>query len=167
VRAAARHGQDHQAVLEWLNEALRFSNRGRFCTALYGTLRPTTEAWELATAAGGHPLPVLARADGTLEVLGRAGTLLGVYDDPRFHVAITSLHVGDTVVLYTDGITDLPPPHGLDVDDVTAIVAAAASAPTAEEVADAIGAAVTDLLPLEERHDDIAVVVLRVGDAPA
>ncbi|HEY5873745.1 MAG TPA: hypothetical protein VIT64_00530, partial [Ilumatobacteraceae bacterium] len=55
------------------------------------------------------------------------------------------------------------PPHGLSADEFVELVAgAAASATTAEEVADRLSDALAQILSLEERDDDIAMMVLRV-----
>ena len=113
--------------------------------------------------SGGHPLPVLVPADGRASVLGRPGTLLGVLAESASSTTSHQLRAGDTVVVYTDGFTDVRPPHGLSADEFVELVAgAAASATTAEEVADRLSDALAQILSLEERDDDIAMMVLRV-----
>ena len=47
-----------------------------------------------------------ARFDGLVESIGSHGTLLGVADDPDLSDATVELHPGDSLVLYTDGLTD-------------------------------------------------------------
>jgi serine phosphatase RsbU (regulator of sigma subunit) len=166
VRAAARHGQDHDAVLEWLNQAMRLSNRDRFCTAVYATL--TTDpahGWRFSSCAAGHPRPIIIRADGRAELLGLHGTLLGVFEEIDIAVADTTLEVGDTVVLYTDGITDLRPPHARTELELTELVAKLVDGRSAGEVADAIHDVITDELASDDdRGDDIALLVFRVTD---
>jgi serine phosphatase RsbU (regulator of sigma subunit) len=69
------------------------------------------------------------------------------------------------LVLYTDGVTDVPPPHDLDLDVLVPIVRdAAAGAASAEVVADRLGAVIHEQLPLSRRNDDVALVVVRVDD---
>ena len=88
-----------------------------------------------------------------------------MFEDIKLRVGETALEVGDVVVLYTDGITDLPPPHGRTEADVVDLVAAVA--PTAAgDIAEAIHRWVTDRLPLAQRADDVALVVLRVHRSP-
>lgn len=166
VRAAARHGQGHRAVQEWVNQAMRLSDRDRFCTAVYATLEADGGAWRFTSCAAGHPRPVLARPHEPTTILGETGTLLGVFDEIRLDVAETVLQIGDVVVLYTDGITDLPPPHGRTESDVVDLVGAAAATGTAEDIAEAIHRSVTDRLPVAQRADDVALVVLRVTGPP-
>jgi sigma-B regulation protein RsbU (phosphoserine phosphatase) len=74
---------------------------------------------------------------------------------------------GDVVVLYTDGVTDVAPPHDLTPEqlrDMVAGVVAAHSGAGAAAIADGLRQAIEDVLPLSRRHDDIALLVLRVAD---
>ncbi len=164
VRAAARHGQDHVAVLEWLNEAVRMSDRDLFCTCCYATLVSRDDGWLLTSNAGGHPLPVIVRA-GVPRSLGTPGSLIGVFDPIHTHPATARLEPGDVVVFYTDGVTDLPPPNGLTTDEAMALMATVAAHDTADGIADAILASLSQRLPPTQRQDDIALVVLRLGES--
>jgi serine phosphatase RsbU (regulator of sigma subunit) len=56
--------------------------------------------------AGGHPLPAILRADGTVEFAGTPGTLLGVFTHIELTDATVDLRAGDALVLFTDGLTD-------------------------------------------------------------
>ena len=165
IRAAARHGQDHTGVLEWLNDAVLHSNRDLFCTTCFATLTVAAGClWRFATISGGHPLPVVVRADGQAETVGAPGTLLGVFGDIRTDVGETTLHVGDTLFLYTDGISDVPPPHTLTTTDVLRLFSAAATAPDADACADAVQALLSEHLPMDRRDDDVALMVFKFGD---
>jgi serine phosphatase RsbU (regulator of sigma subunit) len=164
VRAAARHGQDAHTVVEWLNQAMRLSNRDRFCTAVYATLGPDGDrGWRFTSCAAGHPRPIIVRADGGAELLGPHGTLLGVFEDIDIAVAETSLHPGDTVVLYTDGITDLRPPHARTETELAELVARLVDGHSAGDLADTIHAVIAgELQSDDDRADDIALLVFRV-----
>ncbi len=162
TRAAARHGQDHIAVLEWLNQAMLLSNRDRFCTAVYATLTRQAHRWVLTSCAAGHPRPILIRA-GEARTLGATGTLLGVFTEMKLEPADTVLSEGDTVVFYTDGLTDLPPPNDRTEDDLAALLAELGpSAASAGDLADQIRARLVDPVAVSSR-DDAAVVVVVVG----
>ena len=68
LRAAAAHGADPVAVLAELNAALRreaTEPAHRFCSAVFGVLTPMAGGCDVVLAAGGHPPPVLLRADGS------------------------------------------------------------------------------------------------------
>ena len=164
IRAAATHGASHVEVLEWLNEAMIESDRDRFCTVLYSTVeRLDDQRWLLTSVAGGHPLPFLVGSDGEARPIGHSGTLLGIMPKLRLTVQETELGVGDTLVMNTDGITDVPGPYAVDDAAMAKLVADAADTTgPAESVAERLGEAVQSILPLQDRDDDIALVVLRV-----
>jgi serine phosphatase RsbU (regulator of sigma subunit) len=167
VRAAARHDVDHTEVIDWLNQSVLLSDRNLFCTACYATLqwRADDRRWQLRTTSAGHPLPVLRPVGRRSRSLGAPGTLLGMFEEVDNQTATASLRTGDVVVLYTDGVTDLPPPGGLTHDGVNRLVDAMPDDLTAAEIADAIQRDVMERVSDTQRHDDIALLVLRVvGD---
>jgi PAS domain S-box-containing protein len=163
VRAAAWNGADGEGVLGQLNFAIQQSNVSTFCTALFCTLSARPSGFDFTVTGGGHPLPIIVRADGRSETVGVPGTLVGAFDDATWSTGATHLHPGDTIVLYTDGITDVAPSRGGAIDDVQALVQrAAAHATDAEGLATHLGQEIDSILPFEERDDDIALVVMKV-----
>jgi serine phosphatase RsbU (regulator of sigma subunit) len=66
------------------------------------------EGVQITLASGGHPLPVLRRADGPLERLGFNDLLLGVLRDEAWHEHSSEFEPGDAILFYTDGVTDTP-----------------------------------------------------------
>jgi len=54
----------------------------------------------------GHLAPLLLRRDGTIERLDSTCTVLGLFKDWDCSIAELRLFAGDTLVLYTDGITE-------------------------------------------------------------
>jgi serine phosphatase RsbU (regulator of sigma subunit) len=163
VRAAARHGCSHDEVMAWANQAILLSDRDLFCTGCYGTLSRHDDRWMLRIVSSGHPLPIVCSARGTT-ALGRPGTLLGVFDDVTTNPAEVELTAGDVVVLYTDGVTDLRPPHDLTAAEMLTLVESACAGETAREIAAAIRESVLERVPARELLDDIAIVVLRIAD---
>jgi serine phosphatase RsbU (regulator of sigma subunit) len=63
---------------------------------------------QITLASGGHPLPLLRRANGRLERPGLNDLLLGVMRDERWGEHRTHMEPGDAVLFYTDGVTDTP-----------------------------------------------------------
>ena len=62
----------------------------------------------LTIANGGHPLPLLRRANGSVEQVGgkESGKPLGVEANEAYRSFAFSLEPGDVVVLYSDGVPD-------------------------------------------------------------
>ena len=160
VRAAARHGCPPDAVVDWLNEAVLLSNRDQFCTVCYATLAATDEGWTLTSIAAGHPLPIVATVDGARSV-GRPGSLVGMFSEVTVHTTRTELRSGDAVVLYTDGITDLPPPHGIEPEQLVGIVAGARTH-SAQHIAATIHRSLQERVPDRSRRDDAALLVVAI-----
>jgi sigma-B regulation protein RsbU (phosphoserine phosphatase) len=63
----------------------------------------------------GHNYPMLARADGAVERLETGGVLLGVLQGMPYAEGTTTLGPGDTLALFTDGVTEAW--NALDADD--------------------------------------------------
>jgi PAS domain S-box-containing protein len=165
VRAAAMYEAEPSGVLRVLNEAL-LRQRGdyRFTTLAFCVIDLTGERPTLRVACGGHPRPLLLRPDGSTQLAGKIGPLLGVLPDAEFGDATVELEQDDVLVLYTDGVTDaLAPRQMLDEDDLLAALAdcrglsAGAVAQRLEQVA--LGPDPAAAVP----RDDIALVVAKLG----
>ena len=164
IRASAWHGASHAEVLRNVNNAVLRSGQLTFCTAVYGTLAHAPGGFTFEMAAGGHPLPIVRRAGGGTETLGQPGTLLGAFPDSKSVTVTEHLAAGDTMLLYTDGVTDVAPPYDLGTDALGAMFeSSCASAVTASEIADRLGSELSSILPLTDRNDDIALLVVRIA----
>ncbi|MFE9450101.1 PP2C family protein-serine/threonine phosphatase [Streptomyces sp. NPDC006739] len=113
LRAAALHDPDPVSALTTLNTVLheRYAAGGdpRYCTAIFGTLEfdPATGQVAVQLASGGHPPVLVLRADGTAGYLPTPGGLLvGILPEACFTAVSTVLSPGDTLLLYTDGLTE-------------------------------------------------------------
>jgi PAS domain S-box-containing protein len=163
LRAAAMRERLPSRSLALLNEAmLRQRDDRRFCTVAYAYLEPMSEGARIGFASGGHPLPLLLRADGSVQAVGEPGSLLGVLPDPTFEDRSLSLAPGDALVFYTDGVIEGRGSNGpLDEMGLVQLVASCAG-----DGADAIAARVEDAAVTAQDgspRDDIAVLVLRVA----
>jgi len=110
LREAAAHDPDPVAVLNALNAALRreqLEASHRFCSVVFGLLAPADGGCHVVLASGGHPPPVLVRADGTVAFQPtEGGQVVGLLPDPVFTTVALHLAPGDTLLLYTDGLTE-------------------------------------------------------------
>ncbi|MEV1026792.1 SpoIIE family protein phosphatase [Streptomyces sp. NPDC050264] len=110
LRAAALHDPDPVTVLTTLNTVLHERYQSidpRYCTAIFGVLQPGNGHASVHMASGGHPSALIQRADNTTHYLPTpGGMLIGVLPQARFTAAHTQLFPGDTLLLYTDGLTE-------------------------------------------------------------
>jgi phosphoserine phosphatase RsbU/P len=159
VRAEAMHVPSPAAVLSGLHQALLAYYPDTFCTVLFLLLDQVPEGHRLTMAAGGHPLPLCRRADGSVETLGRPGSFLGMREKASVSESAAVLGPGDVVVLYTDGVTEAHEGDAFFGETGIAEVLAASAGLTAQAVADAVVAAALAFQHGQAR-DDMAVVVL-------
>ena len=106
VRTAARFDPRPAAVLKLVNDVLlelpRLSPVTLVCALIEGS--------RLTVAAGGHPRPLLKR-HGKVSEIGEHGALLGAIEGFEAGEVELDLEAGDTLLLYTDGVTDTPGEH--------------------------------------------------------
>ncbi|MFI6338888.1 PP2C family protein-serine/threonine phosphatase [Streptomyces sp. NPDC050535] len=110
LRAAALHDADPVTVLTTLNTVLHERYRSgdtRYCTAIFGVLEPRDGHADVHLASGGHPSALIQRADGSADYLPTpGGMLIGVLPQAQFAATRARLLPGDTLLLYTDGLTE-------------------------------------------------------------
>ncbi|MFN2461876.1 MAG: PP2C family protein-serine/threonine phosphatase, partial [Candidatus Velthaea sp.] len=105
VRAALRDAAERTSPLGALrhaNTVLAKLRSGAMVTAIFGVLDGTTLAFTYGCA--GHPPPLAAKADGSVDELPGRGTgiPLGVFADLAAVELATQLEPGDVLALYTD-----------------------------------------------------------------
>jgi len=92
-------------VVGRMNELLaRSTDAHMFATFFYGALDP--QSGRIAGVNAGHEPPLIVRADGTMEELPAGGLILGMLPGQTYRECSTVLGPGDSMVLYTDGITE-------------------------------------------------------------
>lgn len=104
----AANPADPAAFLQSINEQLcrRYTrDTGRFVTAFYGVYDDTTRTMTFANA--GHGPPRVRSSAGVVSPLGRQRSVpLGIDFEESFAVERHTFSPGDTLVLYTDGVTE-------------------------------------------------------------
>jgi PAS domain S-box-containing protein len=162
IRTAAMKERRPSEILSILNDALIQDRPNHtFCTVTYVRLRPTDGRTRITVCNAGHPLPMVLRADGTVETAGLPGTLLGVFPDPELSDRAVELGPGDAVVLYTDGVTEELATVDTPGRETLLGLMPSYRGQDAEGIASSVVRAVLDARPRPPR-DDIAVVVARV-----
>jgi serine phosphatase RsbU (regulator of sigma subunit) len=148
-------------VLELLNGFLLDSELmgDRFCTVCVARLDLSHGRSTVTTCLGGHPPPLLVRADGSLRTVGTPGSLLGLFGEVSLHDARAELRRGDTIALFTDGVTELSVEHP---DEGESMLRSALVAAAAEEAAGIVKTVERTLLdPRGSLRDDAALVVAK------
>lgn len=125
------------ALLEQLNITLKENlPQSKFVTLFAGKLHPEDGRIEYTNA--GHTPPIIVRRDA-IEELSDTDILLGMFPRATYHVQETKLAPGDSIVLFTDGITEaqniggdefesrsvrnvLTKAHGLSAGEVSALI---------------------------------------------
>ncbi len=110
----------------------------------------------------GHPCPMIRRRDGRLEEVGKtvSGLPLGIMPGYPYEVAEATLEPGETVILYTDGVTDAMNPANERFGEVRLRQALTGAGPGAAAAGDAIVKAVQRSVAERPQFDDITLVCL-------
>jgi len=153
-------GQPLAEVLPLLHRTLRRYNPGnRFLTLAAALLHPDGEL-ELVNA--GHCPVALLRRDGRIELFQPHGPVLGLLPQSQWGGGRSSLDTGDTLVLYSDGISESADAEGeeLGLEGIGRCLAALAGAAPAE-IAEALLKAAAAHRGGGEAEDDVTLLVVR------
>jgi len=136
----------------------------QFATVIFGILTPHDGEFDIELASAGHLPPLVLGADGGARYVDTiGGRPVGIPMEPKFVVARIRLGPGDTLVLYTDGLTEARIGDGAERYDYDGALLefAAAQAPTS---ASGVVAAIRSLLDGfgSGVEDDVAVLALGV-----
>jgi PAS domain S-box-containing protein len=162
LRATASPATRPSETLQTLNDAvLRQRGDGRFVTVAYARMTTNGRSARLTLSSGGHPPPIVLRADGHAEPVGPSGTLLGVVPDPQLSEETIELGPGDALFLYTDGVTEAhAPDHLLEAADVARMLEKCGGS-DAVELVRCVEESVR-ALSVAPPGDDIAMLALRI-----
>jgi sigma-B regulation protein RsbU (phosphoserine phosphatase) len=135
----------------------------RFATLFYGIFDPASRTFTYVNA--GHNAPILLRAaSGELVRLAEGGLMIGGFRFAQYQQASVTLQPGDTMVMFTDGITEALNADGEEFGEKRIIdsVHGGAGLPAAGLV-HGIVCAVESFAAGARQNDDITVVVVRVA----
>jgi sigma-B regulation protein RsbU (phosphoserine phosphatase) len=107
VRSISSAGTEPQALAKWINQHLcRHTPSDFFATAVFLLLN--RDSGELTYVNAGHNTPVIFGARG-IKVLQATGLPLGLFTEAEYETRTESLCPGDSLLLFTDGLTDSIP----------------------------------------------------------
>ena len=164
LKGTAIGGHDPGDVLGEVNDQLCEENDAEmFVTVLYAVYDPQTKT--LTYSNGGHDSPLIIHADGSSTLLPLTrGIALGVMPGLTYNQQSVTLEPGDTVILYTDGVTEAMNAEGeqYGLDDLREIFASTppgSSEGANKSVFDAVHRFAQDT----PQSDDITCLVMRRG----
>ena len=149
-------------VLSEVNDLLNEDNETfMFVTVIYAVFDPQTR--DVTYANGGHNNPLLVRPDGSSEELPMTGGIaLGVMPDLEYRQNSVTLHADETLVLYTDGVSEAMNSVGEEFGVERLQQIFLEHPPTTARAAnEAILKAVSDFAGGTPQSDDVTCLVLR------
>ena len=168
MKGAAISSPEPRVVLEEVNALLHEENETQmFVTVLYAVYDP--ETGEFTYASGGHDAPLLIRPDGSTDLLPLTGGIaLGIIPGLEYEQNTVTLNYGETLVLYTDGVTEAMNNEGeqFGVERLREVFKNSAPA-NSDEAAEMIFDAVNVFAGGAAQSDDITCLTLRRSETSA
>ncbi len=161
IRAANVNLRKPRRILAFLNQLVLQGEYHRFITVAYCRMRFVEGGVQLTLGRAGHPAPLVLRRDGRVDAIGKPGTLIGVTPEPNLTDQVTKLLPGESLVLYTDGITEARGPEGQFGQDRLEKELGRCAGKGAQQIADHLEE-VVGAFQTERSHDDMAILVIRV-----
>jgi serine phosphatase RsbU (regulator of sigma subunit) len=164
--AGATLAQNSSEAVTNLNKSFyELTDTERYATLFYGRLDPVSGILEYTNA--GHLAPMLLRGTtGEIEWLEAGGTVIGLFPAAEYERGQIQLKPGDTLVLYTDGVTEAANSVGEEWtrERLVGLVRKHA-ARSAEDLVEAVYDAVLAFHGTSGLEDDLTLVVMRdVGE---
>jgi sigma-B regulation protein RsbU (phosphoserine phosphatase) len=161
IRVLVGDGKPLPEALARLNETLVERGGGRYCTLALAAVGPGDgDHLDVSLHLAGHDRPVLLAGAGGARFVGVGGTALGLLDSITSPTTEITLTPGDSLIFYTDGVTERRRGRELFGTDRLRDAAAPLAGYSADVVAARLRAAAINF-SVEPPRDDIAVLVLR------
>ena len=161
IRILVDDGKPMIEILGRVNRTLVQRGGGRYCTlAMASVARQPDQTLAVCLHLAGHDRAVLVRSDGKTSFVGEGGTALGLLETISAPDVAVTLWPADSLVFYTDGVTERR--RGRELFGTARLLDAAA--PLAGYPSDVMAArlrSTTINFSVEEPRDDIAILVLR------
>ena len=162
IRATGVRGVSPAECISYSNELLaQESANSMFVTAFYGIYNLTTG--QVTYTNAGHNPPYLMKADGTILQLPFSSDLVvGAIDDFKYSEETLQLEHGDTLLLYTDGVTEAINSGDEEFGEqrLQAVLARLTSN-SSQDIIERIKACVSDFAGEAEQSDDITLLAIK------
>ncbi|MFN6463349.1 MAG: PP2C family protein-serine/threonine phosphatase [Nostoc sp. DedVER02] len=167
LRGEVLHGNSPARILQNLNRVMYadLENSHRFVTLFYSEYNPHSRILSYSNAAHNPPLWWHA-ATKTVSRLDTLGMLIGLDANSQYEDAQVQLEPGDTIIYYTDGLTDAAAAGGDRFDEenfVTGFNTACKYCNGPEEIVDYLFDQVQQFIGDDKQNtDDMTLVVLQI-----
>ncbi|MGH8004528.1 MAG: PP2C family protein-serine/threonine phosphatase, partial [Limisphaerales bacterium] len=160
LKAEHRHDRSIGEFICSINE-LMVANTSpeKFVTLFYARFDPREK--KLFYSNAGHNYPILVRQNGHLEFLKKGGTIVGAFGGAAYESDSTPLLPGDTLVVYSDGLTDASNLDEMFGEERLARLAVQSRHQDAEGVKNSIVDAVEAFTGSAPPFDDMTLLVMR------
>ncbi|MGH8112329.1 MAG: PP2C family protein-serine/threonine phosphatase [Rhodanobacteraceae bacterium] len=136
-----------------------------FATLFFAILDPASSA--LIYINGGHEPPVISGQDGVRTRLDPTGPAVGMLPGMQFRVARQSIEPGETLLIYTDGVTDARSAEAVPFTEQRLLALLAPALESAAATIERIQTAVSQHTDAATQFDDITVLAVHRSRAPA
>ena len=159
--AEIRNNYSIRIICKKVNQLLYESMQpGNFVTAVYGVLDSKNHIFTFSNC--GHNLPLLIRADNSVERLAEGGPLLGVTSDAEYEERPIYIGKDDIIILFTDGVVEVFNEHDEEFGEDRLIkVIKKNREKSTTEIRDAIYLAVKEFASDSYKFDDFTMIVLK------
>ncbi|MEA5575410.1 PP2C family protein-serine/threonine phosphatase [Anabaena sp. UHCC 0451] len=167
LRGEVLHGNSAAGILQNLNRVMYadLENSHRFVTMFYSEYDPKTRTLSYSNAAHNPPLWWHA-ATKTVSRLDTIGMLIGLDANSQYEDGQVQLEPGDTIIYYTDGLTDAAAGSGDRFDEdnfITSLNAACRYCNGPQEIVDYLFDKVQEFIgPDKQNTDDMTLVILQI-----
>jgi serine phosphatase RsbU (regulator of sigma subunit) len=157
--AHARRGEGPARTMRGVNEAVAAREvEARFATVFYGVL---SADGNLVCCNAGHNPPLVVRGGDVVRRLEIGGLLIGPFKEAQFEDDTSRLEPGDSIVVYSDGVTDAEDERGEQFgEDRLLECLRGPSLRSAEAIRDRLLDAVRAFTGVRPPADDITVMVV-------
>ncbi|KIT17017.1 PP2C family protein-serine/threonine phosphatase [Jannaschia aquimarina] len=123
-----------------------------------------TQTGEIEFCQAGHPHPLIRRADGSVDPIGEGGPPVGLLPEAPFERSRARLAPGDTLLLYSDGVTECMNSWGDMLGEVGLIEMLATSPPDPGGMLKAIEEGLRTHAEIADFDDDVSMLSFAFGD---
>jgi sigma-B regulation protein RsbU (phosphoserine phosphatase) len=148
-----------RAVSRVSTQLFESSNMGDFATLFVGLLDTNTH--QLLYVNAGHNPPYLVSKDGSTRELEPSGFMIGAFDYGEWPVKEETMESQDTLVIFSDGVTEAVGKEGQFGEARLKDVIVAERDKSPEQMAAALGQKIGEFVQDEPQSDDITMLLVK------